>query len=111
MHTTVLFFYKQKTAYEIYQCDWSSDVCSSDLLLSDISYGADTRCRLPKGVTACILPPKSELPPRTQGRSLMSAGRGVVAVALVLVVPRSGAGAAPAIVPPSERGTIQAERA
>ena len=25
------FFYKQKTAYEIYQCDWSSDVCSSDL--------------------------------------------------------------------------------
>src|ERR1044072_7918751 len=21
----------QKTAYEIYQCDWSSDVCSSDL--------------------------------------------------------------------------------
>ena len=26
------FFFKQKTAYEIYQCDWSSDVCSSDLL-------------------------------------------------------------------------------
>ena len=25
------FFVKQKTAYEIYQCDWSSDVCSSDL--------------------------------------------------------------------------------
>ena len=27
----VFFFFKQKTAYEIYQCDWSSDVCSSDL--------------------------------------------------------------------------------
>ena len=27
------FFFKQKTAYEIYQCDWSSDVCSSDLNL------------------------------------------------------------------------------
>ena len=26
------FFFKQKTAYEIYQCDWSSDVCSSDLV-------------------------------------------------------------------------------
>ncbi len=26
------FFFKQKTAYEIYQCDWSSDVCSSDLI-------------------------------------------------------------------------------
>ena len=28
------FFFKQKTAYEIYQCDWSSDVCSSDLALT-----------------------------------------------------------------------------
>jgi len=26
------FFFKQKTAYEILAC-WSSDVCSSDLLL------------------------------------------------------------------------------
>ena len=31
-HTNV-FFFKQKTAYEVYQCDWSSDVCSSDLVL------------------------------------------------------------------------------
>src|SRR5881397_4348854 len=27
------FFFKQKTAYEMAQCDWSSDVCSSDLEL------------------------------------------------------------------------------
>ena len=26
-----VFFFKQKTAYEIVDCDWSSDVCSSDL--------------------------------------------------------------------------------
>ena len=26
------FFFKQKTAYEIVDCDWSSDVCSSDLV-------------------------------------------------------------------------------
>ena len=26
------FFFKQKTAYEIVDCDWSSDVCSSDLI-------------------------------------------------------------------------------
>src|ERR1044072_6115212 len=26
-----IFVLKQKTAYDIYQCDWSSDVCSSDL--------------------------------------------------------------------------------
>src|ERR1051326_3437258 len=28
----ICFFFKQKTAYEIKECDWSSDVCSSDLL-------------------------------------------------------------------------------
>src|SRR3546814_6623147 len=27
-----VFFYKQKTAYEMRISDWSSDVCSSDLL-------------------------------------------------------------------------------
>ena len=27
----VVFFFKQKTAYEIVSRDWSSDVCSSDL--------------------------------------------------------------------------------
>ena len=27
----IFFFFKQKTAYEIVDCDWSSDVCSSDL--------------------------------------------------------------------------------
>ena len=30
------FFFKQKTAYEIKECDWSSDVCSSDLLVTDV---------------------------------------------------------------------------
>src|ERR1044072_4415623 len=25
-------FFKKKTAYDLYQCDWSSDVCSSDLV-------------------------------------------------------------------------------
>ena len=30
------FFFKQKTAYEIKECDWSSDVCSSDLVLTAI---------------------------------------------------------------------------
>src|SRR5213080_5115779 len=29
------FFFKQKTAYEIPLCDWSSDVCSSDLEMKD----------------------------------------------------------------------------
>src|SRR3546814_12583317 len=29
--TAVIFFFKQKTAYEMRISDWSSDVCSSDL--------------------------------------------------------------------------------
>src|SRR3546814_5681900 len=31
----VYFFFKQKTAYELRISDWSSDVCSSDLSISD----------------------------------------------------------------------------
>src|SRR3546814_4482221 len=30
--STFFFFFKQKTAYEVRISDWSSDVCSSDLL-------------------------------------------------------------------------------
>src|SRR3546814_3273102 len=31
----IVFFFKQKTAYEMRISDWSSDVCSSDLALAD----------------------------------------------------------------------------
>src|SRR3546814_2745231 len=31
LHRLYLFFFKQKTAYEMRISDWSSDVCSSDL--------------------------------------------------------------------------------
>ena len=37
MFVVFFFFFKQKTAYEILTCDWSSDVCSSDLPL--LKYG------------------------------------------------------------------------
>ncbi len=33
-----VFFFKQKTAYEVKECDWSSDVCSSDLIGCNTSY-------------------------------------------------------------------------
>src|SRR3546814_1543989 len=35
MHMFSVFFFKQKTAYEMRISDWSSDVCSSDLYLLD----------------------------------------------------------------------------
>src|SRR3546814_10675827 len=45
----VCFFFKQKTAYEMRISDWSSDVCSSDLLrraeleLGDLAEGIKLR--------------------------------------------------------------------
>src|SRR3546814_15088649 len=35
LFSVLLFFFKQKTAYEMRISDWSSDVCSSDLLRED----------------------------------------------------------------------------
>src|SRR3546814_8356170 len=34
-YVSVVFFFKQKTAYEMRISDWSSDVCSSDLLVKE----------------------------------------------------------------------------
>src|SRR3546814_9970829 len=38
-----VFFFKQKTAYEMRISDWSSDVCSSDLLAAPAGAGAGGR--------------------------------------------------------------------
>src|SRR3546814_9599639 len=35
----IFFFFKQKTAYEMRISDWSSDVCSSDLVAVETSSG------------------------------------------------------------------------
>src|SRR3546814_3743456 len=47
------FFFKQKTAYEMRISDWSSDVCSSDLLRHDRGRAdprdAGTKTALPHG--------------------------------------------------------------
>ena len=40
------FFFKQKTAYEILTCDWSSDVCSSDLHKHTSAYGVECRGKI-----------------------------------------------------------------
>src|SRR3546814_12839454 len=42
---SVFFFFKQKTAYEMRISDWSSDVCSSDLL-TDAAEGFDDASEL-----------------------------------------------------------------
>src|SRR3546814_2254821 len=37
----IVFFFKQKTAYEMRISDWSSDVCSSDLVRKSHAAGMD----------------------------------------------------------------------
>src|SRR3546814_7307984 len=50
----ILFFFKQKTAYEMRISDWSSDVCSSDLPGTATWFSG-----LPGGVQEFDLKPKS----------------------------------------------------
>src|SRR3546814_7019750 len=38
VYVLFFFFFKQKTAYEMRISDWSSDVCSSDLVNADVEY-------------------------------------------------------------------------
>src|SRR3546814_2606484 len=55
-HYVFFFFFKQKTAYEMRISDWSSDVCSSDLLLP-------------------CLPSRASLPQASDSRSAGNCGR------------------------------------
>src|SRR3546814_5476570 len=43
MIDVAFFFFKQKTAYEMRISDWSSDVCSSDLIKKGIARGRLSR--------------------------------------------------------------------
>src|SRR3546814_3993642 len=46
----LIFFFKQKTAYEMRISDWSSDVCSSDLsirLIGDYTHRDESCCGAP----------------------------------------------------------------
>src|SRR3546814_6476947 len=42
----IVFFFKQKTAYEMRISDWSSDVCSSDLSKKNVAHHYDLSDRL-----------------------------------------------------------------
>src|SRR3546814_16698334 len=54
----IVFFFKQKTAYEMRISDWSSDVCSSDLLGGlDLAQGTIApffRVSASVGTTSCV---------------------------------------------------------
>src|SRR3546814_16436429 len=52
----LMFFFKQKTAYEMRISDWSSDVCSSDLLLHHVHHAVVERRGLHPAVVVELLP-------------------------------------------------------
>src|SRR3546814_15583964 len=53
----VFFFFKQKTAYEMRISDWSSDVCSSDLISPAIGSSAPRASASSAGRSAIATPP------------------------------------------------------
>src|SRR3546814_7397195 len=48
MSVRAFFFFKQKTSYELRISDWSSDVCSSDLVGLDVAELQAARVDLPR---------------------------------------------------------------
>src|SRR3546814_3133058 len=59
----VFFFFKQKTAYEMRISDWSSDVCSSDLKISEeedvrLAAGRSGSMKLTEGANKIRIMPK-----------------------------------------------------
>src|SRR3546814_6638861 len=62
----VFFFFKQKTAYEMRISDWSSDVCSSDLLLDQADPLLHRQRRAKLGVDVAAYRHVEDVKPREQ---------------------------------------------
>src|SRR3546814_6804409 len=66
----VVFFFKQKTAYEMRISDWSSDVCSSDLSRSAVRYSAAAATRAADAHPAVRIHPQFDNDARTEAREI-----------------------------------------
>src|SRR3546814_7018353 len=55
-HERVFVFFKQKTAYEMRISDWSSDVCSSDLLIRGTLTGVPAEVAFTRNLLLAFLP-------------------------------------------------------
>src|SRR3546814_7537174 len=63
----VFFFFKQKAAYDMRIRDWSSDVCSSDLVETDLDFWRDRLAIRRKTLSELILRGMADEESRTQG--------------------------------------------
>src|ERR1043165_7412321 len=73
---TVLFFFKQKTEYEIRPRDWSSDVCSSDLQTPSGRLGRARSAEIPTP-THRLYPRESSDSPVSQPLSFFKSRRSI----------------------------------
>src|SRR3546814_13378669 len=71
------FFFKQKTAYEMRISDWSSDVCSSDLLAADCPGVLTISCRRfrPHTISSAARPSTARSEERRVGKECVSTCR------------------------------------
>src|SRR3546814_9167348 len=76
----IVFFFKQKTAYEMRISDWSSDVCSSDLLTCE-NERKSIRCHFAEWTIERLTPLTHQPPKHLQ---LFVANREIFANALKL---------------------------
>src|SRR3546814_3078105 len=75
--STAFFFFKQKTAYEVRISDWSSDVCSSDLMcLVDVE-------KAPKALPACATPVTNGMVVHTRSEKAIAAQKSVMEFLLI----------------------------
>src|SRR6202049_5267133 len=72
---TFLFFFSSRRRHTIYQCDWSSDVCSSDLSWRSPSASA---CWLRSPNIDCSGAPRGRSEERRVGKSVDLGGRRII---------------------------------
>src|SRR3546814_19890412 len=70
----IIFFFKQKTAYEMRISDWSSDVCSSDLISDDLHVGMGMRRKPGTSGDGVVVPHPDRAPTHAGGIIIIREG-------------------------------------
>src|SRR3546814_5893587 len=88
IYFSVVFFCKQKTAYELRMSDWSSDVCSSDLIVTTALVAASlfALVRLTVKLVNRSIQRTSSLDPLQRVLVQTLAGIGIVVFAVIFAI-------------------------